>query len=93
LASVIVRFSESFCWQSIFRPACGTNGPFVGVAARIIEEGSGSFAGSGQTTATNLAVTRFLSEMFGRRAFHEYFASFPILGVEGSLATVTDFES
>jgi D-alanyl-D-alanine carboxypeptidase len=50
-------------------------------------------SGGGQTTATNPAITRFLSEMYGRRAFREYFASFPILGIDGSLATVTDFES
>jgi D-alanyl-D-alanine carboxypeptidase len=50
-------------------------------------------SGGGQTTATNPAVTRFLAEMYGRRAFREYFASFPILGIDGSLATVTDFES
>lgn len=50
-------------------------------------------SGGGQTTAANPAVTRFLADMYTRPTFREYFASFPILGVDGSLATVTDFES
>jgi D-alanyl-D-alanine carboxypeptidase len=50
-------------------------------------------SGGGPTSATNSAVTSFLAEMYTRPAFHKYFASFPILGVDGSLATVTDFES
>jgi D-alanyl-D-alanine carboxypeptidase len=50
-------------------------------------------SGGGQTTATNSTVTRFLAEMHARPTFREYLASFPILGVDGSLATVTDFES
>jgi D-alanyl-D-alanine carboxypeptidase len=31
--------------------------------------------------------------MYGRPTFSAYFASLPLLGVDGSLATVTDFES
>ncbi|HEY1215134.1 MAG TPA: D-alanyl-D-alanine carboxypeptidase [Bryobacteraceae bacterium] len=50
-------------------------------------------SGGGETTATTPAVTRLLAEMSGRPAFPQYLASFPILGVDGSLGTVTDFES
>jgi D-alanyl-D-alanine carboxypeptidase/D-alanyl-D-alanine-endopeptidase (penicillin-binding protein 4) len=52
------------------------------------------FDGSGgdDTTATNEAVTHFLDEMSKRSVFPDYLASFPILGVDGSLGTVTDFE-
>lgn len=50
-------------------------------------------SGGGETIAINPAVTRFLADMYGRATFPDYFASFPILGVDGSLATVTDFES
>lgn len=50
-------------------------------------------SGGGESTATNRAVTRFLADMYARPTFAQYFASFPILGVDGSLATVTDFES
>lgn len=50
-------------------------------------------SGGGPTSALNSAVTRFLAEMYARPAFRKYFDSFPILGVDGSLATVTDFES
>jgi D-alanyl-D-alanine carboxypeptidase len=50
-------------------------------------------SGGGKTTATNPAVTRFLADMYTRPTFRKYFDSFPILGVDGSLATVTDFES
>jgi D-alanyl-D-alanine carboxypeptidase len=37
-------------------------------------------------------VTHFLDEMSKRSVFPDYLASFPILGVDGSLGTVTDFE-
>lgn len=50
-------------------------------------------SGGGDSTATNEAVTHFLTEMYTHPDFAEYHASFPILGVDGSLATVTDFES
>jgi D-alanyl-D-alanine carboxypeptidase len=50
-------------------------------------------SGDGDTQAFNATVTHFLTEMHGRAVFPEYFAAFPLLGVDGSLATVTDFES
>ena len=50
-------------------------------------------SGGGETTATNRAITHFLAQMRTRPAFQEFLASLPILGVDGSLATVTDFES
>jgi D-alanyl-D-alanine carboxypeptidase/D-alanyl-D-alanine-endopeptidase (penicillin-binding protein 4) len=50
-------------------------------------------SGGGETTATNSAVTQFLAAMNTRPTFPQYFASLPILAVDGSLATVTDFES
>jgi D-alanyl-D-alanine carboxypeptidase len=49
-------------------------------------------SGGDDTTATNEAVTHFLDEMSKRSVFPDYLASFPILGVDGSLGTVTDFE-
>jgi D-alanyl-D-alanine carboxypeptidase/D-alanyl-D-alanine-endopeptidase (penicillin-binding protein 4) len=49
-------------------------------------------SGDGDSTATNEVVTHFLSEMSKRSYFPDYLASFPILGVDGSLGTVTDFE-
>jgi len=52
-------------------------------------DGCGGF----DTTATAVAVTRMLSDMTTRPAFLQYEAAFPILGVDGSLATVTDFTS
>jgi PBP4 family serine-type D-alanyl-D-alanine carboxypeptidase len=50
-------------------------------------------SGGGETTATNAAVTRMLTDMTTRPAFAQYQAALPILGVDGSLATVTDFTS
>jgi D-alanyl-D-alanine carboxypeptidase len=50
-------------------------------------------SGGGDTTATNAAVTHMLADMTTRRAFPQYEAAFPVLGVDGSLATVTDFTS
>jgi D-alanyl-D-alanine carboxypeptidase len=50
-------------------------------------------SGGGETTAVSTAVTYFLAEMSARPAFPQYIASLPILGVDGSLAFVTDFES
>jgi D-alanyl-D-alanine carboxypeptidase len=52
------------------------------------EDGSGG----GDTTATNEVVTHFLSDMSKRSYYPDYLASFPILGVDGSLGTVTAFE-
>jgi D-alanyl-D-alanine carboxypeptidase len=48
-------------------------------------------SGNGDTTALNSAVTHLLARMFTHPAFPQYEASFPILGVDGSLATVTAF--
>jgi PBP4 family serine-type D-alanyl-D-alanine carboxypeptidase len=50
-------------------------------------------SGGGDTTATTVAVTKMLADMSKRSAFSQYLAAFPILGVDGSLATVTDFTS
>jgi D-alanyl-D-alanine carboxypeptidase len=50
-------------------------------------------SGGGQTTARNAAITHFLAEMYERPTFPQFFASLPMLGIDGSLATVTDFES
>ena len=50
-------------------------------------------SGGGDTTATSSAVTHMLADMTTRPAFPQYQAAFPILGVDGSLATVTDFTS
>jgi D-alanyl-D-alanine carboxypeptidase len=49
-------------------------------------------SGGGDSTATNEVVTHFLAEMSKRSYFPDYLASFPILGVDGSLGTVTEFE-
>ncbi len=50
-------------------------------------------SGGGGTTATNKAVTEWLRIMTGKPAFGAFFAALPILGVDGSLGFVTDFES
>jgi len=50
-------------------------------------------SGSGETIATTPAVTRFLAGMYGSSTFASFFASLPLLGIDGSLATVTEFES
>jgi len=50
-------------------------------------------SGGGETTATNSAVTHLLADMSRRPAFPQYQAAFPILGVDGSLASVTAFTS
>jgi D-alanyl-D-alanine carboxypeptidase len=50
-------------------------------------------SGGGESTATNPAVTRLLADMYASPAFAQYLATFPILGVDGSLASVTDFEN
>jgi D-alanyl-D-alanine carboxypeptidase len=50
-------------------------------------------SGDGDTMATNETVTHFLTDMYARPVFPDYLATFPMLGVDGSLATVTDFES
>ncbi len=50
-------------------------------------------SGGGATTATNPAVTKMLTDMTIRSTFPVFFDSLPILGVDGSLAFVTDFQS
>jgi D-alanyl-D-alanine carboxypeptidase/D-alanyl-D-alanine-endopeptidase (penicillin-binding protein 4) len=49
-------------------------------------------SGGGDTTATSRAVTRMLQEMERRPAFPTLYADLPILAVDGSLASVKDFE-
>ncbi len=50
-------------------------------------------SGGGLTTATNTAVTKMLLDMASKPAFPSYFAAMPLLGVDGSLGFVTDFQS
>jgi D-alanyl-D-alanine carboxypeptidase len=50
-------------------------------------------SGGGFTTATNPAVTKMLLDMAAKPAFPSYFAALPILGMDGSLSFVTDFQS
>jgi D-alanyl-D-alanine carboxypeptidase len=50
-------------------------------------------SGGGSTTATNQAVTQMLAELKKRVAtFPAFFNALPILGVDGTLGSVTDFE-
>ncbi|MGH7849663.1 MAG: D-alanyl-D-alanine carboxypeptidase, partial [Thermodesulfobacteriota bacterium] len=49
-------------------------------------------SGGGETTATNPAVTKWLEIMTNQPAFDAFFAALPILGVDGSLGFVIDFE-
>jgi D-alanyl-D-alanine carboxypeptidase len=50
-------------------------------------------SGGGDTTANNASVTHMLAKMSTHPVFPQYEAAFPILGVDGSLATVTAFTS
>ena len=50
-------------------------------------------SGGGETTATPVAVIAMLRAMNGRPAFPAYVDSMPFLGVDGSLASTTAFES
>ena len=50
-------------------------------------------SGGGETTATNPTVTKWLEIMTGQPVFDAFFDALPILGVDGSLGFVTDFES
>jgi D-alanyl-D-alanine carboxypeptidase/D-alanyl-D-alanine-endopeptidase (penicillin-binding protein 4) len=50
-------------------------------------------SGGGETTATPLAVIAMLRAMNGRPVFPAYVDSLPFLGVDGSLASTTAFES
>lgn len=49
-------------------------------------------SGGGQTTATNFVVTKWLQIMSTLPVFQAYFDALPILGIDGSLATVTAFQ-
>ncbi|MGD9507546.1 MAG: D-alanyl-D-alanine carboxypeptidase/D-alanyl-D-alanine-endopeptidase [Geminicoccaceae bacterium] len=61
----------------------------IGAAQYHFPDGSGG----GESRALNRAVTRMLSVMSRSTAFPAYLDSMPILGVDGSLAAVTDFQS
>jgi D-alanyl-D-alanine carboxypeptidase/D-alanyl-D-alanine-endopeptidase (penicillin-binding protein 4) len=50
-------------------------------------------SGGGETTATPVAVIAMLRAMNGRPSFPAYVDSMPFLGVDGSLASTTAFES
>jgi D-alanyl-D-alanine carboxypeptidase len=50
-------------------------------------------SGGGETTATNVAVTKMLSALAKSSASQAFIAALPILGVDGSLAFVKNFES
>ncbi len=49
-------------------------------------------SGGGDTTATSRAVTQMLQKLQRRPAFPTLYADLPILAVDGSLASVKDFE-
>jgi len=50
-------------------------------------------SGGGDTTGQTRAVTKWLDIMTGQPGFPSYFDTFPILGIDGSLGFVTDFQS
>jgi D-alanyl-D-alanine carboxypeptidase/D-alanyl-D-alanine carboxypeptidase/D-alanyl-D-alanine-endopeptidase (penicillin-binding protein 4) len=50
-------------------------------------------SGGGETTATNVAVTKMLVELAKSPASQAFVNALPILGVDGSLAFVKNFES
>lgn len=50
-------------------------------------------SGGGDTTAQSRAVTKWFRIMSGQPVFPSYFETFPILGIDGSLGFVTDFQS
>lgn len=50
-------------------------------------------SGGGETTATNIAVTKMLSELAKSPASQAFLNALPILGIDGSLAFVKNFES
>lgn len=50
-------------------------------------------SGGGATTASDFAVTRMLATLSRQATFPTFFDALPILGVDGSLGFVTDFES
>jgi D-alanyl-D-alanine carboxypeptidase len=50
-------------------------------------------SGGGETTAINRAVTHMLKELADKSTFPEFFNALPALAVDGTLASVTDFEA
>jgi len=50
-------------------------------------------SGGGVTVATGKANIKLLEGMAGKDMFPEYFDALPVLAVDGSLASITDFES
>lgn len=50
-------------------------------------------SGGGRTTATNSVVTKWLQIMSTLPVFQAYFDALPILGIDGSLAIVTEFQA
>lgn len=50
-------------------------------------------SGGGATTAINPAVIQMLTAMMSGPGFSAFFSALPLLGVDGSLALVTDFQS
>ena len=50
-------------------------------------------SGGGDTVATSGAIIKMLTELRSRPTFSTFFDALPILGVDGSLAVVTDFQS
>ncbi len=50
-------------------------------------------SGGGDTAATSRAVTQMLAEMKQRPDFPTFFNALPIMGIDGSLGFVTDFQS
>lgn len=50
-------------------------------------------SGDGETRARNVAVTGLLTEMTKRAVFNDYLDTFPLLGVDGSIATINGFET
>lgn len=50
-------------------------------------------SGGGATTATNVAVTQMLMALGQRRTFPFFINSLPIMGVDGSLGFINQFES
>jgi PBP4 family serine-type D-alanyl-D-alanine carboxypeptidase len=49
-------------------------------------------SGGGETTATNGAVTKMLTELQRKPGYAAFFNALPVLAVDGSLASVTDFQ-
>ncbi|PZR58272.1 MAG: peptidase S13 [Candidatus Meridianibacter frigidus] len=49
-------------------------------------------SGGGDTTATNGAVTHMLGQLAKAREFQTFYNALPILGVDGSLASVKNFQ-